>query len=176
MAYTYELGTTMNKIKQYDVFILAKDVNPVIKKGMSGVILEIWADNSFEIEFVKEDGTNHEYGGLSTFTIDQSFIEKITWTSNESFIDVYESYKFSDGRIVAFLKSPDCKIPTLTILEDDSGSQWRIKQYFWTTGSAEAYEKTEKEESQNIFQYLLEGINQNEKPTKGSKLKTIRCV
>ena len=73
----------MDKIKQYDVFILNKDINEVVVKGMEGVILEIWNNNSYEVEFVKEDGSNYEFEGQSTFTIDSSYIGNITWTSTE---------------------------------------------------------------------------------------------
>ena len=77
-------GATMQTIKQYDVFLLAKDLNQIITKGMQGVILEIWDENGFEIEFVREDGTNYEYDGASTFTVDRSFIGEIIWTMPES--------------------------------------------------------------------------------------------
>ena len=59
----------MKFIKQYDVFKLARDINPVIKKGMKGVILEIWKPGVFEVEFVKDDATNYEFEGQSTFTL-----------------------------------------------------------------------------------------------------------
>jgi hypothetical protein len=68
----------MRNIKQYDIFILAKDISPSITKGMKGVVLEILARDAFEIEFVKEDGTNYEFDGRSTFTIDESYIGEIT--------------------------------------------------------------------------------------------------
>jgi hypothetical protein len=71
----------MVTVKQYDVFKLTRDLNAVITKDMKGVILEIWNDNSFEVEFVKDDGTNYEYNDQSTFTIDKSFIGEIVWTS-----------------------------------------------------------------------------------------------
>ena len=76
-----QLSPKKQKIKQYDVFLLAKDLNPVITKGMQGVILEIWDENSFEIEFVKEDGTNHDYNGEGIFSVDKSFIGDIIWTT-----------------------------------------------------------------------------------------------
>ena len=38
-----------------------------------GVILEIWDENTFEVEFVKEDGSNYEYNGMNTFTINSSY-------------------------------------------------------------------------------------------------------
>ena len=95
---------------------------------------------------------------------------------NDNLIDVYDSYKFSDGRIVVFLKSPDGKLPNQTILEDSLGCQWAIMQYLRVTGSIETYEKIEAKEPQNIFQYLLEGINQNDKPAIGSKLKATQSA
>jgi hypothetical protein len=71
----------MVTVKQYDVFKLTRDLNVFITKDMEGVILEIWNDNSFEVEFVKDDGTNYEYNDQSSFTIDKSFIGEIVWTS-----------------------------------------------------------------------------------------------
>ena len=64
----------MNTIKQYDVFKLAQDINPNITKGIEGVILEIYDSKTYEVEFVKEDGSNYEFEGQFTFTIDSSFI------------------------------------------------------------------------------------------------------
>jgi hypothetical protein len=75
------LYAIMATVKQYDVFKLAKDLNPLITTGMEGVILEVWNDNSFEIELVNDDGTNYEYNGAATFTIDKSFVGEIVWTS-----------------------------------------------------------------------------------------------
>ena len=96
--------------------------------------------------------------------------------SDNSIIGVYDSYKFSDGRIVAILKSFDGKLPNETVLEDSAGNKWKIKQYFWTTGSIEAYKKREEEEKQNIFQYLLEGVNLSEKPMKGITLNILKSA
>jgi hypothetical protein len=73
----WTLGAIMVEIKQYDVFRLTKDINPKITRGMKGVILEIWPGNNFEVEFVKEDGTNYEFEGNFTFTIDETFIDKL---------------------------------------------------------------------------------------------------
>ena len=68
----------MKTLKQFDAFELAKDINPNINQGMWGVILDIWGVDAYEVEFVKEDGTNYEYKGQSTFTIDGSFIGQIS--------------------------------------------------------------------------------------------------
>ncbi len=164
----------MNKIRLFDVFILAKDINPIIQKGMSGVILEIINKNSYLVEFVKSDGTNYEYDGQSTFFIDHAFVDRIIYSNSKYYIEVIESFKLSNGMIIAFLKSKDGKIPDDSILEDSFGSKWKIKQYLRVTGSIDTYEKTDKEEAQNIFQYLLEGLNQNDKPTVGSYLGIIK--
>lgn len=55
--------------EQYQVIKLVKDLNPIIKAGMQGVILEIYDETNYEVEFVKEDGSNHVYQGKGTFTI-----------------------------------------------------------------------------------------------------------
>ncbi|WP_426669533.1 DUF4926 domain-containing protein [Mucilaginibacter sp. McL0603] len=62
-------------LKQYQTFELIKDLNPVIKKGMLGVILEIYDADNYEVEFIKEDGTNYEYEGQGTFTIKSDIIK-----------------------------------------------------------------------------------------------------
>ena len=43
-------------IKQCETFTLNKDLNPVLTKGMIGVILEVLSDDTFEVEFVKKMG------------------------------------------------------------------------------------------------------------------------
>ena len=67
----------MAKFEQYDVFRLSKDLNPVMKKGMIGAILEVYDDTHFEVEFSKPDGTDYEFEGNFTFSIDESYMEKI---------------------------------------------------------------------------------------------------
>jgi hypothetical protein len=62
-------------MKQYDSFILKEDLNPEIKAGMIGVILEIFSKDDVEVEFVKQDGTNYEYNGQTTFMIKKIIIE-----------------------------------------------------------------------------------------------------
>jgi hypothetical protein len=69
------------------------------------------------------------------------------------------------------LKSINGKVPASTLLVDEVGRQWRVQQYYWTTTSPEGYEKIQVEEEQNIFQHILKGINNQDKPTKGSMLK-----
>ena len=99
-------------------------------------------------------------------------------TVNENeIVEVYDSYKFSYGTIIAFLKSRLGKLPNSTILEDQSKRQWEIKKFYWSTGSPESYEMTQVEQQQGIFQYVVEGINHDEKPPKGSKLEIIsKCA
>jgi hypothetical protein len=66
-------------MKQYDRFILKEDLNPVIKAGMTGVILEIYSEKDIEVEFVKEDGANYKYNESFTFTISKDIIELIPY-------------------------------------------------------------------------------------------------
>ena len=54
-------------LKEYDVFILAKDLNPVIIKGMTGTILMVYNENSFEVEFLDQNGYNFCFDDKSTF-------------------------------------------------------------------------------------------------------------
>jgi len=65
-------------VKQYDTFILKKDLNPAIKAGMIGVILEIYSKDDIEVEFVKDDGTNYGYNSEYIFTIKKDIIEIVT--------------------------------------------------------------------------------------------------
>jgi len=62
--------------KQYQIFVLNRDINPVIVKGMQGVILEVLDSDTYEVEFVKEDGTNYEYQDLFTFTLNKADINE----------------------------------------------------------------------------------------------------
>jgi hypothetical protein len=57
-------------IEQYQIFELARDLNPVIVNGMLGTILQILRpDEVFEVEFVKDEVSNYEFDGQFTFTI-----------------------------------------------------------------------------------------------------------
>jgi len=62
-------------LQQYETFELIKDLNPVITKGMRGVILEVYDEGTYEVEFVKDDGANYEYEGQGTFTIKSDVIK-----------------------------------------------------------------------------------------------------
>ena len=65
------------EIKEYSVFILKKDLNSVIKAGMKGTVLLVYDGNNFEVEFVKNDGTNYEFNDHATFTIQREYIEVV---------------------------------------------------------------------------------------------------
>lgn len=62
-------------LKQYQMIELIKDLNPVIKAGMKGVILEIYNEKTYEVEFVKDDGVNIQYEGKITFTINVDYFK-----------------------------------------------------------------------------------------------------
>lgn len=88
-----------------------------------------------------------------------------------SAIEVVDAFRFSDGRIMAVLRSPAGRLADGTLLTDDAGNQWRIKSYFRSTSTFEGYRKREREEAAHIFQYLLEGIDQKERPITGTVLR-----
>jgi|688.fasta_scaffold119040_4 hypothetical protein len=163
----------MKRPKQYDIFKLSKDVNPAVREGMTGVILEVWSRNSFEVEFVKSDGTNVEYLGEATFTIDLSFMDNTSLNSPEIIVQVVDTYSFNN-EMIAFLQSQVSKFPKGTLLEDDFGNRWRVKQYVRTMGSIDHHSKIEMQESQGVFQYLLQGVEHSKAPIKGSKIKLVR--
>jgi len=62
-------------LEQYQIIELIKDLNPVIKAGMQGVILEIYDDTNYEVEFVKKDGSNYVYQEKGTFTISSDYFK-----------------------------------------------------------------------------------------------------
>ena len=65
----------MQPIEQYDSFELSKDLNPLIVKGMMGIILEILEpEKLFKVEFPQEDDSNYVYEGKSSFTISSDYI------------------------------------------------------------------------------------------------------
>ena len=55
--------------RQYQSIELTRDLNPGIKKGAKGVILEVWDRHTFEVEFLNDEGINYEYNGEFTFTL-----------------------------------------------------------------------------------------------------------
>ena len=63
-------------IKQYDVIQLTQNLNSNIKKGLKGVVIEVYDSEIFEIEFVDENGFNIEYNGISTFTVNKTILKK----------------------------------------------------------------------------------------------------
>lgn len=74
------IGAIMTSIKQFDAFVLCKDLNPEITKGMKGVILDILGRDSFIVEFPTSDGNNYGYQDDYTFTVDSSYISIDTTT------------------------------------------------------------------------------------------------
>ena len=66
--------------KQYQVIESIKDIDPIIKKGMKGVILEVWDSENFEVEFLDEEGFNYGYNGKFTFKLTSSDIKECSAT------------------------------------------------------------------------------------------------
>ena len=63
--------------QQYQVIELTRDLNPVLKQGMQGVILEIWDEETYEVEFLDAHGFNYKYDGEATFTISAEDIKAV---------------------------------------------------------------------------------------------------
>lgn len=62
-------------MKQYDSFELLEDISPSIKKGMIGVILEIYDSENVEVEFFDKDGINYYHENSPTLAIKTSIIK-----------------------------------------------------------------------------------------------------
>ncbi len=60
----------------YETIETTRDINPVAKKGMKGLIVEIWGNDGYEVEFVKEDGDSYQYNNESIFTLKAFYITK----------------------------------------------------------------------------------------------------
>jgi len=65
------------QIKQFDIVELLEDLNEIIKKGMVGCVLEVWDEETVEVEFVKNDGSNFEHEGQVTFPISKNKLKII---------------------------------------------------------------------------------------------------
>lgn len=63
---------------QYDIIELSEDINPKLKKGMQGTILEKYNMDNFEIEILDSDGVNISFGDQVTFTVRKNQIRKIS--------------------------------------------------------------------------------------------------
>jgi hypothetical protein len=71
------MKTATENINQYDIIELTEDLNPKLKKGMKGTILEKYGDENFEIEVLDSEGLNIGFGMHSTFTVRKDQIKKI---------------------------------------------------------------------------------------------------
>src|SRR5581483_4171920 len=89
----------------------------------------------------------------------------------DDYVDVIASFKLANEKMIVFLKCYPGKYDEEYVLEDGSKKQWILKKYQAVTGSFESYEKTRKEESENIFQYLIQPVGHEEKPEVGTRLK-----
>jgi hypothetical protein len=93
----------------------------------------------------------------------------------DDYVDVIACFDLSSmGKMIAFLKCYPGKYEEEYILEDSAKKQWILKKYLFVTGSVETYEKIRKEESENIFQYLVQPDGHEEKPEIGTRLRIHR--
>lgn len=55
-------------IMQYDTVTILEDLNPVITKGMMGLVMDI-NDDFAEVMFNSETGITYSFNGSTTFTV-----------------------------------------------------------------------------------------------------------
>ena len=67
----------METINQYDLIEITEDINPKIKKGMRGTILEKYDDDNFEIEVLNSEGVSISFDNQFTFTVERRKIKRI---------------------------------------------------------------------------------------------------
>jgi len=67
----------MESINQYDIIEITEDINPKIKKGMRGTILEKYDEDNFEIEILDSEGVNISFDNQFTFTVDRRKLIKV---------------------------------------------------------------------------------------------------
>ena len=65
------------KNREHAVFLLTKDLNPLIIKGSQGVVVYVYSQHVFEVEFVNADGTNINYEGQSTFKVNSEIMQLV---------------------------------------------------------------------------------------------------
>jgi hypothetical protein len=92
----------------------------------------------------------------------------------DDYVDVITSFKLSNEKMIAFLKCYPGKYEEEYTLEDTAKRQWLLRKYLVVNGNAESYKKTRKEESENIFQYLIQPVGHEEKPEIGTRLRIHR--
>jgi hypothetical protein len=68
---------TSETLKKYDIIELQEDLNPKLKKGMRGTILEKFNEENFEIEIVDMEGQNIDFDNQFTFTVSRNQIKRI---------------------------------------------------------------------------------------------------
>jgi hypothetical protein len=62
-------------VQKFDIFILARDLNPKVPKGSQGIILEIWDNGHLEAEFLNKNNQLLIFEGIKSFTITTSDME-----------------------------------------------------------------------------------------------------
>jgi hypothetical protein len=67
----------MESINQYDVVEITEDINPKVKRGMQGTILEKYNEDNFEIEILDNEGVNISFDNQFTFTVKRRQIRKM---------------------------------------------------------------------------------------------------
>jgi hypothetical protein len=169
-----------NAIKS-KIYVLCKRLNEDINCYLSDhsylgdFPIEKWIDMPKAID---EDGNQRM--DLYAFVLkDSADKEKIKvndiYEMWDDYVVVIASFELASmGKMIAFLKCYPGKYDEEYILEDSANRRWILKKYLFVTGSVETYEKTRKEESENIFQYLIQPVGHEEKPEIGTRLRIYR--
>lgn len=118
---------------------------------------------------------------LATYSIEidkTGYICKMVFLleNKHNLVEVIDSFKFSDGRLIAFIKSDCGKLTDSTILENYQKIKWKIKSSLHVMGSIKTYEIIKQQEEDNTFQYLLEELGHTEKPAKGEQMRLIKNI
>lgn len=61
----------MDQVMQYDTVALKTDINPAIKAGMVGLVMDIHGSDA-EVMFTSDTGMTYTYEGQTSFIISQS--------------------------------------------------------------------------------------------------------
>lgn len=86
------------------------------------------------------------------------------------------SYNLTAVGLLSTLRTEINRLPDNCILTTPDGTkQWKVKGEYkpLVVDPYSAYEKLEAQKQQNIRDYLLDGIDHNDKPRPGSLLKLI---
>lgn len=63
----------MEQLMQYDTVEVIKDINPSIKAGMVGLVMDVYGSDA-EVMFTSDTGMTYSFEGETSFLISQSLL------------------------------------------------------------------------------------------------------